>query len=82
LIDYAIANKLEKFEAGAQGEHKYLRGFEVVPIYSSHMFFNSQANLSIANYLQRECENTKLAIEEWNLKSPLKIFREEEGAKP
>lgn len=81
LIDYAIANQLDKFEAGAQGEHKYLRGFEVVPIYSSHMFFNSQANQSIANYLDRECENTKLAIEEWNLKSPLKIFREE-GAKP
>jgi uncharacterized protein len=81
LIDYAIANQLKKFEAGAQGEHKYLRGFEVVPIYSSHMFFNSQANQSIANYLDRECENTKLAIEEWNLKSPLKIFREE-GAKP
>ena len=31
LIDYSIRNGIDIFEAGAQGEHKFLRGFAAVP---------------------------------------------------
>jgi predicted N-acyltransferase len=78
LIDYSIDQKIHKLEAGAQGEHKYMRGFEVVPIYSSHIFKNALANGAISNFLKKEKIQTELAIEEWNLKSPLKVFREQE----
>ena len=35
-IDYAIANKLQRFEPGAGGEHKIARGFVPVTMQSSH----------------------------------------------
>ena len=35
-IDYAIAHKLARVEAGAQGDHKLARGYLPVPVYSSH----------------------------------------------
>ena len=35
-IERAIEKKLPLFEAGAQGEHKLLRGFEPSPTYSAH----------------------------------------------
>ncbi|WCL50958.1 GNAT family N-acetyltransferase [Leptospira sp. GIMC2001] len=76
LIEYTIGNGFQKFEAGAQGEHKYMRGFEVVPIYSSHYFYNKDAGVAINRYLVSEASHMRESIVEWNLKSPLKIFRE------
>src|ERR1019366_3188184 len=35
-IDFAIARGLTRVEAGAQGEHKLLRGYLPVPTYSAH----------------------------------------------
>ena len=35
-IDYAIANKLARVEAGAQGEHKIARGYMPTTTYSAH----------------------------------------------
>ena len=35
-IDFAIARGLTKVEAGAQGEHKLLRGYHAGPTYSAH----------------------------------------------
>lgn len=37
-IDRCIEHKLPLFEAGAQGEHKLLRGFAPCPTYSAHWF--------------------------------------------
>jgi len=35
-IDYAIAHRLARVEAGAQGEHKLARGYMPSPVYSLH----------------------------------------------
>ena len=35
-IDFAIARRLARVEAGAQGEHKLARGYLPVPTYSAH----------------------------------------------
>ena len=35
-IDYAIAHKLPRVEAGAQGEHKIARGYMPTTTYSAH----------------------------------------------
>ena len=36
-IDFAIARGLKRVEAGAQGEHKLLRGYLPVQTYSAHI---------------------------------------------
>jgi len=72
LIEYAIKNKIKRFEAGAQGEHKFLRGFKAVPIYSSHYIFNESARGSIESYLSQERDYMFELIDSYNKKSPLK----------
>ncbi len=75
LIEFAIDNAINVFEAGAQGEHKFLRGFEAVPVYSSHLFFNSGAQRSIDNFLRGERPYMRSLISEYNSHSPLKRAR-------
>ena len=74
LIDYSIKNGFKRFEAGAQGEHKFLRGFSAVPIYSSHILFNESASHSISNYLESEKIYMLEIIDSYNKKSPLKYL--------
>lgn len=78
-IEFAIDNGINVFEAGAQGEHKFLRGFEAVPVYSSHLFFNPGAQRSIDNFLREERPYMRSLISEYNRHSPLKRAR---GGKP
>ena len=78
-IEFAIDNGINIFEAGAQGEHKFLRGFEAVPVHSSHLFFNSAAQDSIENFLRGERPYMRSLISEYNKHSPLKRAR---GGKP
>ncbi len=74
LIDYSIRNGLNRFEAGAQGEHKFLRGFSAVPIFSSHIIFNESASRSISHYLESEKIYMLEIIDSYNKKSPLKYL--------
>ncbi len=74
LIDYAIENKVDIFEAGAQGEHKFLRGFATVPTYSSHLIFHEGGRAAIGDYLTRESIYTTKLIEDFNRQSPLKYL--------
>lgn len=53
-IDYAIAHKLQRVEAGAQGEHKLARGYKAVPTYSAHDIADARFASAIDNYLARE----------------------------
>jgi predicted N-acyltransferase len=53
-IDYAIAHKLPRVEAGAQGEHKISRGYMPTTTYSAHYIADPALRRAIADYLQRE----------------------------
>ena len=53
-IDYAIAKGLSKVEAGAQGEHKLLRGYMPVPTYSAHYIAHEGLRRAVDDYLRRE----------------------------
>lgn len=53
-IDFAIANKLARVEAGAQGEHKLARGYMPTATYSAHYIPNPSFRRAIANYLDDE----------------------------
>ena len=53
-IDYAIANKLSRVEAGAQGEHKIARGYMPTTTYSAHYIADPALRRAVADYLGRE----------------------------
>lgn len=53
-IDYAIAHKLQRFDGGAQGEHKIARGFEPVLTHSNHWLNHPGFNAAIADFVARE----------------------------
>jgi len=53
-IDYAIAQKLSRFEPGAQGEHKLARGFLPARTYSRHYLANADFRAAVAAALVRE----------------------------
>lgn len=53
-IDYAIAKGLQRFDGGAQGEHKIARGFEPVITYSNHWIQHPGFRDAIAAFLQQE----------------------------
>ena len=53
-IDYAIAHKLPRVEAGAQGEHKIARGYMPTTTYSAHYIADPALRRAIADYLVRE----------------------------
>ena len=66
-IDYAIAHKLPKVEAGAQGPHKISRGYLPSPTYSAHWIRDPNFRSAVADFLKRErrqVEHQMEALEE------------------
>lgn len=53
-LDFAIAHKLARVEAGAQGEHKISRGYLPVPTYSAHWIREAPLRTAVADFLARE----------------------------
>jgi predicted N-acyltransferase len=53
-IDWAIANGLQRVEAGAQGDHKLARGYLPVPVHSLHWIANEGFARAVADYLEAE----------------------------
>nr|WP_245217491.1 peptidogalycan biosysnthesis protein [Rheinheimera maricola] len=53
-IAYCIAQRLNYFDAGAQGEHKLKRGFEPVTRYGSYCFADTPLSSAITDYFRQE----------------------------
>ncbi len=53
-MDYAIAQGLRRFDAGAQGEHKLIRGFEPVITHSWHYLRHPGLRAAVKDFLARE----------------------------
>lgn len=53
-IDWAIANGLQRVEAGAQGEHKLARGYLPVEVHSLHWIAEPAFRTAVDRYLQAE----------------------------
>jgi hypothetical protein len=75
LIDYAIANGLDRVEAGAQGEHKFLRGYVTRPLSSAHKLLAPGAHSAITEWLATERRQILATIDAYNRQSPLKDVR-------
>ena len=71
-IEYAIAHQLQRFDGGAQGEHKIARGFEPVLTYSNHAIKSSQFRAAIENFLEQEKSHIQSYIQEANQLLPFK----------
>ncbi len=71
-IDYAIAHKLARVEAGAQGEHKLARGYMPVTTHSAHFIADPGLRRAIAEYLARERAYVEAAGEELAAATPFR----------
>jgi uncharacterized protein len=71
-IDYAIAHKLKRVEAGAQGEHKLARGYLPQTTYSAHFIANPALRRAVAEYLARERAYVQAAGEELAAAAPFR----------
>lgn len=69
-IEFCIANKIQHFEPGAQGQHKMARGFVPTLTRSSHWMNNSPFQESLENFVNYERNNIKAYMK--SLKSPYK----------
>ena len=71
-IEYAIAERLQSFEGGAQGEHKLFRGLLPVETHSAHWLAHPAFADAIDNYLRRETAGVARYVDELNEHSPFK----------
>jgi len=71
-IDYAIEHKLERVEAGAQGEHKLARGYLPKTTYSAHFIADPALRRAVAEYLSRERAYVQAASEELAAGAPFR----------
>ena len=53
-LEYCIQHQLQRFDSGAQGEHKIQRGFEPVTTYSNHWISHPEFSAAIKHFLEEE----------------------------
>jgi uncharacterized protein len=80
-IEYAIAHKLARVEAGAQGEHKLARGYLPATTYSAHYIADPALRRAIDDYLARERAYVEAAGRELLEASPFRkdVAQEDAG---
>ena len=71
-IEFCIANKLLRFDPGAQGEHKIQRGFTPVETWSNHWIAHPGFSDAIDDFLNRESQHVATYIKEAKKLLPFK----------
>ena len=71
-LAWCIANGYQRFEGGAQGEHKMARGLLPVQTWSAHWLAHPQFSQAVADFLAREGEGLANYIDELNERRPFK----------
>ena len=71
-IDFAIAHKLKRVEAGAQGEHKLARGYMPNTTHSAHYIADPGLRRAVADYLKRERAYVEAAGQELAALAPFR----------
>jgi predicted N-acyltransferase len=71
-IEYCIDQGLEKFDPGAQGEHKIARGFHPLPVYSCHWLAEPGAQQAIGDFVRREQQQIDAYIRQARESLPFK----------
>lgn len=71
-IEFALAHRLKRVEAGAQGEHKLARGYLPTKTYSAHWIANASFSEAVDEYLKRERLHVDHDIEALSEYSPFR----------
>jgi predicted N-acyltransferase len=69
-IDWALAHGIETFEAGAQGEQKFTRGFAPKLCFSAHRIENAAFRTAIARFIAEEKREIANLFEEYGAHDP------------
>ncbi len=75
-IEHCIRTGLARFEPGAGGDYKQVRGFDAHPTWSAHFLADPRLSRAVAHYLERERAQTADAIEWLRERSALKPVAE------
>ena len=62
-IEHCIQAGLQRFEPGAGGPYKQLRGFDATPVWSCHHLEDPRLAAAVAQYLEQERSEAREAIE-------------------
>ena len=71
-LAWCIAQRMRRFEGGAQGEHKMSRGLMPVQTWSAHWLAHPQFAQAVADFLEREGAGVASYIDELNERRPFK----------
>jgi predicted N-acyltransferase len=71
-IEWAIQHGIARFEPGAGGDYKYLRGFQARPTFSMHFLAEPGLAAAVARFLEQERAHAASLIEQLGASSPLK----------
>jgi len=71
-IDFALSRGLKRVEAGAQGEHKLLRGYEPIETYSAHAIADPRLETAVAQFLREERREMARVIEAYAEHTPFR----------
>lgn len=71
-IEHCIARGLERFEPGAGGEYKFLRGFDARPTYSLHFLAEPRLARAVEQFLAMERDEAQRVIAQLGAESALK----------
>lgn len=71
-VDHCVRHELVRFEPGAGGDFKRLRGFDPQPTVSMHFFADSRLAAAVAKFLDREREQMHKTIDWLQEESELK----------
>jgi predicted N-acyltransferase len=77
-INHCIKYGFKRFEPGAGGDFKQLRGFDPQPTVSMHFLANPRLAAAVARFLDREREQVQRTIEWLRQESELKRIPEHE----
>ncbi|PHS73211.1 MAG: GNAT family N-acetyltransferase [Cycloclasticus sp.] len=72
-IEFCIQHGLQRFDPGAQGEHKIPRGFEPIETYSNHVILNADFRNAIHGFLADEKTQVKAYLEHLKTLLPFKL---------
>ena len=71
-VEHCIEHGLARFEPGAGGDYKWLRGFDAAPTYSLHFLADPRLANAVSRFLSEERERAHDVIDELGRQSPLR----------
>ncbi len=73
-IEFCMANRIQMFEGGAQGEHKIARGFLPVTTWSAHWLAHNKFSDAVKDFLARETQGMTRYTDELHERNPYKAL--------